>query len=326
MNKRFQINKNLNKEHQRMGAKKLISKDSKKSDNMMDSGYTSDSSIGSNVTDSEGKIHLNGKIHHRNTCKCVKLQKIFKENPETEIIICKLYHDNPQEDKYPDYILIKNNKLEEVVSFPIERKLINNYFSDHVGDLGNVRRSVESISSLSYCNSLLEEYPNAGSILLGSLELVITMSGSFNYYFKNKLPEFQELLYCKISEIKHLKTKYKLDHTVIAFLKSTYYQAIIGLDELYTILGWNSKTNTIGFSFGKREFIDSTSIEDSYQCAKRELFEEFRFNLSYDLNQLNKNKYYVQYGCCRLYPLIIPPNTRIHFDDVSKTIVFSLKF
>jgi len=282
-----------------------------------DSGESTDSSVGALE-----KLNLNCKIHEREFCTCFSLRHIFKRNPNIEIIVSKLYHDNKDEDKYPEFMMIEDkNNFEAMISDVKERSLIFDYFSDHVGNLTDVRKSVESIKTFCYCRGKLMTNPNAGTVLLGCKDMMETISGTFNYYFENKLEEFQRLIYCKLKDIGNLS--YNLDHTIVNFTKSTYFDSIIDCD-LYTVLGINNTTNTAGFSFGKREYINSSVAEDPYKCAKRELFEEFRFNLSGSLNKFNKNKYYIQYECCRLYPIILPTDTKIRFDDRSKTIIFSI--
>jgi len=273
-------------------------------------------------------LKLNARIHERNTCKCPKLKHIFDANPSSNTIIAKLYHDNPNEDIYPKYLLASDDdNLEDLLYDSDNRIIVFNYFMNGIGELDDVRKSVESLNTFCYCKDKLFEKPNAGTILFGSKEIMCHISGMFNFYFsvngEKMREEYQRLLYCKIIEINKLLSKYECDHTIINFLKSSYYKSVLNdpkLAELYTVIGLNTFENKIGFSFGKREFISNDIEENSYICSLRELFEEFRINMSHKLKKRNNGKFFIHYGCCRLYPLVIPPNTTVSFDKMSKTI------
>ena len=298
-------------------------------------------------------VFMHCKIHERSKCQCRSISQFFIRNPDIDIILVKLYDDNHDEDKFSKVILLpKTINLDSIMRDKHDRSIIYEYFKNGNGNSKDVSESIQHIKTFCFCNSKLIDNPNGGSILLGREDLMIEISAYFNHYFKKtsslldvgeptrrpsstdivelslqsspntSATEFTSLVYCRLKDLHKLLNKYQCDHTINYFLTSSYYKEFTydeRLNNLFTILG--VKDNKIGFSFGKREYISNSLHEDSFECSIRELFEEFRIDLSPTIRDQNRTPFHITYASARLHPIIIPNNTEIVFDQTSQTIV-----
>ena len=285
------------------------------------------------------------RLHDLSLCKCDRFKFVLNKlnvNPTHRVvyIIEKIWND----DEYSMcpkniFIIHKKNDLvsESDNNFLLEsifekssadRKYILNYFDEYVWSDKNSKMTRDILSSMmSIClcryNLILNETTcNSGFVILGDKKNMSCISHCFNKYIKKT--EFSKLIVTPISSLSKIPNKNK-DYVLKEFLEDSNSKKIN--DSLYTVIGektcHDTNNNLIySFSFGKREWFLKTS-ETSFNCAKRELYEEFNIQMSQkilDYSHSNNKLHYIHKPGFMLYFICLPPKITISYYKESDTI------
>ncbi len=288
------------------------------------------------------------RIHWTVNCKCMRILTPLTENitHNHEYIICvleKIWINKSRANRFRGFTCIKENKnntenfssLVMLFSSTMEsRRTILNYFKNYCWlphQSIKVRQMIHDINSVCFCRDSLvinKMTCNAGFVIIGNQIQMEKISHCFNKYIKKT--EFSSACYIKLDNIKNINRK-EMDHTLVKFNDSTEYHKLRNNSSLYTLLGvqtcWDLESSDIkktiyGFPFGKREWCDDL-IESSFDCAKRELYEEFNIQFSqslWDHNTSLKMPKYVHMPGFILYMLYLSNDILIGYHNQSNTI------
>ncbi|MEM3062536.1 MAG: hypothetical protein QW303_03180, partial [Nitrososphaerota archaeon] len=162
---------------------------------------------------------------------------------------------------------------------------------------------------------------NSGFAIIGSKKRVELISHCFNKYVIHS-GEYNRLCIIKLSNIRNIKSD-MMEYNLNFFVESDVTQ-FIGMDS-YILVGLGMKKNGKPFyslSFGKREWYPDIS-ESSFECAKRELYEEFNIQFSMELYQkscsIGKPVYIYKPGSI-VYFLYLDDETTVFYHHKSDTI------
>jgi hypothetical protein len=238
------------------------------------------------------EINFSVKLHDMQICNCSRiLQNIkFHKIPQHKLAFVlekQCWDEDPTPDD-PPFIYIEKNKFftknhliklfneSKIKSRSHIHKLIINmshYISNNLCNVNKLHHT--DYISISKCNNLMnrEGVKNSGLIFVSNQSTMEKIAHIYNEKIKSdNVSEFNKLCISKIDDLKLIDEQY-YNHTVLSFIKSSVYHKFLNRN-LYTILGFDNKTNIFSFSFGKNEWYHDDN-ESSYACAKRELFEEF---------------------------------------------------
>lgn len=182
-----------------------------------------------------------------------------------------------------------------------------------------MRQIVGRVPSICLCHNNLEAQDswNAGFIIVGTRSRIMGLSHAFNKYVQTKT-EYSELHYERIGRLQHMP-KAERGHNITLFVKS---QQMKKLDpNLYVLVGLESQKRRFSFPFGKREWHPDQK-ETSFNCAKRELYEEFNLQFSkevYDRScRLSPDP--ITQGMSAMYFLHLDDETHVYYHAGSDTI------
>ena len=241
-------------------------------------------------------IDYHVRIHQLSSCVCKNISSLFggeKNRDKFTYVIEKEWNDDHCKDK-PKYIFVPKNNVTEYMNklfgqYISSKKLIWKYFKKNKWSSASaeiIRFKIDNSIGMFICTNTAEpvkKFFNGGIFLIGSKNQMENISHLFN---KNRCTndEYDRLTICRVNSLPDLMHTYETSHSFSTVAKNIDMQNMT--DDLYTIVGIESFTNKLSFSFGKREWLTKLS-EDSYDCAKRELFEEFHIQLSKNIYQMN---------------------------------------
>jgi hypothetical protein len=254
------------------------------------------------------------KIHWIFNCKCKRvlsrlIEEIVQDNEKIICVLEKLWCDNKYE-RFRKFTCIKieisfdDNRMElsffdALFSSSMElRKNIINYFRNYQWlptQSETIRKNSKIMNSICLCRDNLtinELTSNAGFVIIGTKNQMMKISHCFNKYVTKT--EFSSAYYVKLKSITNIN-KRNMDHTLIKFSTSKEYILLKRNPLLYTIVGLKfsdfpkkSSRNKYGLPFGKREWCYDV-VESSFDCARRELYEELNIQFSLSLWKYNEN-------------------------------------
>jgi hypothetical protein len=299
------------------------------------------------------KINYPVRIHSAQTCRCKRIQNKLdalkiKKGQKIIYIIEKIWNDDDFKD-FPNYIYIMDNadntrndkflEANRVLNLLFNdltnsRKYVVDYFKKYQWSKKTsirARNIVRNMMTVCFCNNNLmlnDMTCNAGFILIGTKNHMETISHSFNKYVHKT--EFSKICMVKIENITNLE-KENIGHNIDVFQKSTEIKLLD--PSLYTLVGIQSNNYlsdpqimTYSFPFGKREWFGD-AIENSFECAKRELYEEFNLQFSdkiWTYSNSVKGPQYIHYPGFKLYFLYLPEETTIWYHRRSDTICLDI--
>ncbi|AYV85436.1 MAG: putative divergent NUDIX hydrolase [Satyrvirus sp.] len=292
------------------------------------------------------KIDYPIRIHYPDKCTCKRIRRrILKYNIITTKIICiieKIWDDEISNGS-PKFICVIKGSDEHTDNKKVVDQIIKNMFKDtntyesrkyimcyfkkydwSKRKSIKIRKMVREITSICFCNDqLLVDMTtcNSGFIIIGDEHQTKCISQCFNENVTKT--EFSKLFFVKIGNM------FKIDRSTMGFLTQIFMDSneTKSLDKnLYTIVGLESEENTnkttYSISFGKREWYEDNE-ETSFECAKRELYEEFNIQFSKILYHRSCKKPNPQYIHCpgiMIYFLYLDENTGISYHKKSDTI------
>lgn len=284
-------------------------------------------------------IQYHCRIHFGN-CRCQKIISIIHSHSDYKpiCVIEKLWNDDEYK-QFPEYVLIVNNGTtkqdeEEIIKILFKksyqsRKEVYNYFRDYDWSLEEsikIRNLMKSIKSANMClgNLIINDQTcNAGFVIIGNRKQMKTISSCFNKYITKR--EFSEIAIVKIKNLNNISEENR-DYSLRVLMQNPIFKTLN--NKSYVIVGkkYSTKLNNIkySFSFGKREWFHDT-IETSFQCATRELYEEFniQFSKEWYFNSIEKSSYIRSINIkdySILYFLYLDENIPIWFHTESETI------
>lgn len=293
------------------------------------------------------------RIHWMQNCTCKKVKsklEILKIKPKVRIayVLTKLWDDEKYKN-LPNFIHISVNEcdyddknakliLKKLFTSSLEsRNYVIEYFRKYIWSEEKsvrIRKIVNKMTSVCFClNNLTinESTCNAGFAVIGSKSDLLLISHCFNKYVKKT--EFDEMSTIKVSDLHHCQDKMAYNLKIFYHNKS---HKIIGNDmvNFYTLLGKTSheyldknEEKSYSLAFGKREWC-ANNLETSFECAKRELYEEFNIQFSstiWDFSEsLNLPKKIHKSGFL-LYFLYLPYNLSVKYHKNSDTILLDIK-
>lgn len=284
------------------------------------------------------------RIHEADCCKCLRINKKIlkikvKENHKIVYILEKMWKD-VNYDQFPNIILItdeinsKNNDMAKLVLRQLfqdsisTRKLVKKYFEQYEWSLTSstqVRSIVKNMTTICFCkdNLIIDKTTcNSGFIIIGTENQMKTISHCFNKYCQKT--EYTKAYVIKMSNVDMVAKNQKGFNMS---LLSTSNEKILLDNTLYTLVGEEKNGNnkhspTYTFPFGKREWFNEIR-ESSFECAKRELYEELNIQFSSNIwaqSQLTNRPQYIHRSGIMLFFLHLTPNANIKYHDKSDTI------
>ncbi|BCS83325.1 putative divergent NUDIX hydrolase [Cotonvirus japonicus] len=273
------------------------------------------------------------RIHSKN-CKCNSLcsrkERLGYKN--VVFIIEKLYTDEKYK-HYPNRIFIcdyiNDPKIFDSENFfcclfdnvYYEKYFVLEYFRHYKWSptmSKRIRHLLTNVSSICMCPSLnntINRY-NAGIIIVGNKNQIKPISSIFNECVTKT--EFSKLSSHKVNKLYDFNKK-NINHTINNFILS---REINTFTDKYTLIGSENNgfdEENYSFSFGKREWY-SGNEETSFECAKRELFEEFNIQFSESIITFNKNIKVIRGHITLLFIIELPPILKISYYEESDTI------
>lgn len=247
------------------------------------------------MTNTASPVNYHVRIHDLTECMCKNVVRLFnKKNINNfSYAIEKEWNDDHCKNQ-PRFILVPKNDTQNYMKQLFgenirKKKSIMKYFrtnkwADNIACA--IRTSIKNSIGMFMCTNTVRADPkmfNSGIILIGSKKQMEIISHMFNKNIGIN-DEYDKLTICRVNSLPELLKTHETSFNFRTAVKKIDMQYMT--DDLYTLVGIESFTNKLSFSFGKREW-SSTIPETSYDCAKRELFEEFHIQLSekiYDLN------------------------------------------
>ncbi|XWV24765.1 putative divergent NUDIX hydrolase [Tupanvirus deep ocean] len=290
------------------------------------------------------------RLHSASDCKCIRIKNKLlnvklKVDEQVVFILEKLWDDGEYK-HCPPYVYITKKKdsnndeantaLGILFGTSLEkRRIVMKYFHDFAWSPKKsieVRKILRDLTSICFClNKLtINEYTcNAGFVLFGSKDQLAYISHCFNK--KVTKTEFSKVFLIKLSALHTIRDK--MAYNLIVFSKSKEYEIMAENDNLYTLVGLQSELYlekgeeaTYNLPFGKREWCSDT-IETSFECARRELYEEFNVQFSCALWDSSKAysaslsiPYYIHRPGFMLYLMHINDTISINYHHASETI------
>lgn len=297
-------------------------------------------------TNSFTSVKFPSRIHEFPTCKCNRLQNLFKS--ELKLVLEKLY-DDPKYSEFPNKVLIKSKTMEaanQSLKLLLEkqdsmRDDVQNFFSSDIDDnsqLSKIRNQLSEIYSTCFCydhvKSSIDKH-NAGMIILGNEKQIKSIVHTYNSYVKNdgSYREYSELYAVKIGNLERFVLN-KKGHTIDFLLRKIKSRNVVLDRELWTIIGlenqirYGNQNALYSFAFGKREY-RSDCEESPYVCARRELFEEFNIFIPKKiLNESSKLplRQYIQEPGMTIFFVHLNNTCTNYFHPESNTICLNKKF
>lgn len=244
------------------------------------------------------------RVHDYRTCECIIVKQAYRnelkrtnDNERIIYIVTKLYNDNNSRYK-PKHIFVKQpiysdhekdniEKLQNLFQpYMVKRDRIKQYFKSYQWsslESMYIRQLVCEVPGICYCK-YGNKFRNSGIILFGLKHQLNQIASHFNKSVVKT--EFSKLY---VMDMKSLQLKARpWGHSYQYFMQSQEYKILLENSTYCTLVGLESETYMKGampkldFSFGKREWSPDDS-ETSFDCAKRELFEEFNIQISHEL-------------------------------------------
>lgn len=267
--------------------------------------------------------------------------KKISEDKKNINVIDKIWNDKLQNNfSSVIYVMGKNifkNANEILISLFHEtiplRRIIMNYFKNYKWceiKSKEIRSIINKINTICFCQSISKPVKyiyNSGFIIIGNKTQIDFISHFFNTYIKPKSIRFDDeyikLCSLKLANIKTLEPN-SMGFNLKLFAKSSELHQIN--PELYTVVGLESqfykknKEIKYSFSFGKREWNDEYE-ETQFECAVRELYEEFNIQFSpniYTENTTQPNIFPLTKGI--MFILYLSEKTNVKFHKNSETI------
>lgn len=293
-------------------------------------------------------IDYSVRIHHSSLCTCKRILNDNKNIVPTEeqilLVIERIFShkknliyilgekDNESDTESSIIKSLDNNSSLNAAFKNMEesRKKISEYFRKSIfSDKTNfdIRREIKFMKTICFCNNIItcdESTANAGIIILGSKFQMQKISSYFN---KNITPnEFSELEMFEVSKIPAIKYE-NLSFSIQLFIKDKNFEHFNG-SKLWTITGIETNSGKKAFSFGKREWFAKQS-ETPFECAKRELYEEFNIYISdlvYNRSKENKKIQQIYIPGSKLFLVYLSNRTNISFRANSDTILIDEKY
>ncbi len=285
------------------------------------------------------KINYPVRIHDISNCKCTQISKRIKylkcDNKNVAYVIEKMWNDEKYK-IYPRYVFIFidckfDHSPDDILKYLLhdnisDRNIIMDYFREYIWSSNKstiIRSLTKNINTICYCRDslLINKFTsNSGFVLLGNADQINIISHTFNKYVTRT--EFNKLHKISLNDLSNINTSNK-NHTIDLLINSNEYQTIKNKN-LYTLVGQLSNSDDIkySFSFGKREWNENKE-ENSFHCAKRELYEEFNIQFSNILynksTSMDLPKYAYQPGTI-LFLLYLPEDTKVNYHIPSETI------
>ncbi|AEQ60719.1 putative divergent nudix hydrolase [Acanthamoeba polyphaga mimivirus] len=254
------------------------------------------------------KYHINYPVRlHTIRCHCDKICSSIRRldtNIRHSVVytIEKMYPDKRYE-SYPNRIhicdTVRNSKIFDSKKFLGQlfgddlyykkffvKEYFEKYSDKHLHQTIRTRQLLDEIPSVCMCNSFTQSVNNlnAGIVLLGDKHQLEPISLIFNQRVRKT--EFSELFVYNTKDIDNISHR-NSNHTLKRLKES---KKLNKLSDYHTLLGNEINVfnrEILSFSFGKREwYVDHT--ETSFECAKRELFEEFNIQISSNIFKYNK--------------------------------------
>ena len=286
------------------------------------------------------------RIHYISTCCCTRIRSKLgtiklQEGEEITHVVEKIWDDAEYRSK-PKYIYltqfhgIVEDEVVQVFNHFFRdsndaRKFVNEYFHKYnwiPSQSIEIRKNVNKLTSICHCvNNLMVDMTtcNAGFIIIGSNNQTKYIANFFN---KNVTKtEFSEMSRFKLSALQNIEAR-KIGYSLQKFMHSREYHLLKKNNKYYTLTGLLSTTYLKGkdpthnLPFGKREWCFDLN-ETSFECAKRELYEEFnvQFSLSvWKYSASNNMPSYIHSPGFILYFLYLPAKTFINYHSNSETI------
>lgn len=292
-------------------------------------------------------INYSVRIHDLNLCACNRIISIIsnvkvKKNEKIVYVIERLWHD--QKDM-PRMIYIKEKKSEHcdedaysILKTLFEksnenRQYVREYFLKYEWSFKKscqIRDLVKKMPSICFCmkNILVNKSTcNSGFAIIGSKEKLSMISHCFNKYCHKT--EIYRIFLVQISNLALLSNE-EMGYSLSIFYKSKEFKT---LDQsLYLLVGLqlddfvNHSKKIFTLPFGKREWFSDT-IESSFECAKRELYEEFNLQFSHNVWKQScklKTSPQIYYPGTMIYPLHIIDAISIKYHFKSDTIYLDI--
>ena len=304
------------------------------------------------------------RIHATSTCCCTRIKSKFdtiklQEGEQITHVVEKIWDDPEYKSKPKHIYLTQFSGIIEDKLIPIlnhffrdsddARKFVNEYFSKYnwfPSQSIEIRKIVNKLTSICYCvNNLIVDTTtcNAGFVIIGSNNQTKYISNFFN---KNVTKtEFSEMFHFKLSALQNIDGR-KIGHCLQKFMHSREFHFLKKNNKYYTLTGLLSTTYLkgkdpthnlpVGLSpnsgcqnqgldlpFGKREWCFDLN-ETSFECAKRELYEEFNIQFSSSIwkySTSNNMPAHIHYPGFMLYFLYLPTKTFINYHSGSETIL-----
>ena len=274
------------------------------------------------------QISYSVKIHDMKTCHCKRItcNKFKSLHGEVCLLALEKIHDKEK------LLYITGNPTSncEIILCNLfsdrlaVRHKISEYFRKYEwseSESCEMRKLLRGLPSICYCQCVTMSSPltsNAGFVIIGNKQQMKTISHCFNKFVTPD--EFMAVSIVKLSNIQLIKEELK-SFNIIKLLESP---AFAKLDQnAYTILGTDfEKKHMFSLPFGKREWYPNNA-ETSYECAKRELYEECNIQFSKKLLEfsktLDKDQYIASSGSI-LYFVYLPSSAKIFYHNESETI------
>lgn len=277
------------------------------------------------------QINYHTRLHEVGTCKCRNIARLFIDR---DVSLFKYVVEKEWDDAYcknePKYILVpKDNFAGHITSLFGEnlgkKADVIKYFSTNEWSerrATEIRNKIFEARGTCMCTNTGSSNPryfNSGMMLIGSKKQMEQISHLFNN-FRCENNEYEKLSICKVTALPQLLGR--CDTAFNFNIVAEKMEMNESLDSYYTLVGIESFTNRLSFSFGKREWT-LNYVETSYNCAKRELFEEFHIQLSKNIYEFNKE--FAEKNCLRknntnIFITWLPENVTIVYNSNSKTI------
>lgn len=294
------------------------------------------------LSDKRPNINYPVRIHYYKYCNCNRISKVLSvvklSSREKIIYIIEKLWDDEIYRHHPKYIYLLNqhniqSKLESIFSETRDnRNKIISYFKKYKWcpiTSQEIRNILKKMVSFCLCHSinLAQNICNSGFVIIGKYDILKKLSHCFNKYINSQ--EFQKILFVKLKNIKHINQRY-IDKNLDVFINSPQLAELDTED--YLIIGLRTEykdlvgKNIYSLPFGKREwYLDE--IENSFVCAKRELYEEFNMQFSdkiFQATQKQKIPKYTYSPGFMLYFLYLDISTRIFYHAKSETIYLDM--
>ena len=279
------------------------------------------------------RISYSVKIHDMKTCHCKRItcNKVKSLHGEVCLLALEKIHDKEKLlyiTGYPCRDSPASNSESILCNLFHDRLAVRQKVSEYFrkyewseSESCEMRKILRGLPSICYCQCVTITSPltsNAGFVIVGNKQQMKTISHCFNKFVTPD--EFTAVSIVKISNIKLIKEEAR-SFNITRLLESPVFAKLN--QEAYTILGTDfEKKNMFSLPFGKREWYPNNP-ETSYECAKRELYEECNIQFSKKLlefsKSLDKDQYIASAGFI-LYFVYLPSSTEIFYHNESETI------